>query len=338
MTRSSVLLRLALALAFLSPNVAAAREAIRLAGSALVIAHAAAVADAGVPDTPAAVVATAPMEAAFRAFCAGVGEGTPDAVGALRPMTEAETKACTGAGVVAIADLAFGRDALVLAGAADGPAFSLTRATLFTALAAKVLVDGQLVANPYGRWSEIDATLPDRPIRVIGPPSGSDAAAAFAALLIEPGCRSFAALVDLPPEAGDVCRRLRNDGAFVAASGGTAAALAAVREEAGGLAVVTRSALVAAGPGFAAAAVDGVAPDPAEIAEGRYPATLDLHLVVKTAHRSLVPAFDTFLRAFVTEAEIGPDGRLAARGVVPAPADRRGLMRRDIEALPAAAR
>ncbi len=331
MTRPAAVLRLALPIAFALAAPAAAREAVRIAGSDLVLPYAAAAAET-VPEDPPPVVTPMTGEAAFRAFCSGVGETTPDAVAALRPMTDAETKACTGAGVVAITDLPFGRDALVLAGAADGPVFDLTRATLFTALAAKVLVDGQLVANPYGRWSEIDARLPDRPIRVIGPAPGSDAAAAFAALFLEPGCRSFAALADLPPEVGDVCRRLRDDGALVPGTGGAAAALAAVDREPGSLAFATYGAVARAGGRHRLASVDTIAPDETSIAAGRYAGGLDLHLVVKNAHRALDPAFDRFVRAFVSEGTLGPGGALTTAGFVPASADRRGLMRRDVDA------
>lgn len=306
-----------LAALFAGAAPAAARDVVSIVGAAEATGFARQVAEAaGGPSAGTAVTATGAAEG-FRAFCKGVGDGTPDAVAADRPMTEGEVKTCTGAGVTAIADLLFGADAVVLAAAAGSPISGLGRADVFTAAGAKVLVDGQLLENPYRSWHGVDGGLPDLAIRLIVPAPGSDAAAAFAETVLVPGCRSLPALSDLPPEAGEICARLRADGAVLEGPGGDGRALAVIGAAPGTLAVTTRS-FVAGRPGqLAAVALDDVAPTAAAVADGRYGPTRRLHLYVKTAHRAVIPALEGFLAELASDRAIGPAGYLAAAGMVP---------------------
>lgn len=319
-----------LAVGLSTTSAATAREQVRIIGSALVTRAAADLArQVGGPGADSAIT-TAAEGAAFRAFCSGTGGGTPDAVGALRSISDAELKVCASAGVTAISDLVIGHDAVVIVrGAAFGD-LSLSRGQIFSAIAAKVLVDGQLVASPYARWSEIDDGLPDAPIRVFGPAPGTDLAGAFISLVVEPGCRSFPALEDLPSEAGDICGAVRTDGAYVPQAQGLEAALAAAARDPGTVVVTTMSALAGREGDLRPVSVDGVRPDEETIAGGRYGARLDLHVVVKNAHRAMVPAFDRFLRALVAEGAIGPGGSLTREGLVPVATDVRGKLRREV--------
>ena len=52
----------------------------------------------------------------------------------------------------------------------DGPAFeAFTPTQWYQALAAEVVVDGALVANPNTTWAEVDPSLPDPPILAFVP-------------------------------------------------------------------------------------------------------------------------------------------------------------------------
>lgn len=315
---------------FSTASAASAREEVRIIGSELVTRAAAALAQQTGGAGADSGIAAATQDAAFRAFCSGTGGNTPDAVAALRSISDAELKVCASAGVTAISDLVIGHDAVVIVrGAAFGD-LTLSRGQIFSAIAAKVLVDGQLVASPYARWSEIDDGLPDAPIRVFGPAPGTDLAGAFISLVVEPGCRSFPALEDLPSEAGDICGAVRTDGAYVPQAQGLEAALAAAARDPGTVVVTTMSALAGREGDLRPVSVDGVRPDEETIAGGRYGARLDLHVVVKNAHRAMVPAFDRFLRALVAEGAIGPGGSLTREGLVPVATDVRGKLRREV--------
>src|SRR3546814_8938508 len=64
----------------------------------------------------------------------------------------------------------------------------VTKGQLFLALAAEILKDGKVVANPYKKWSEIDTSLPDIAIQVFGPPPTSGTRDAWVELVMEEGC------------------------------------------------------------------------------------------------------------------------------------------------------
>ena len=53
-------------------------------------------------------------------------------------------------------------------------------------------VDGKLVANPYKTWSDIDPSLPNEKIEVLGPPPTSGTRDAFVELVMDKGCDEFA--------------------------------------------------------------------------------------------------------------------------------------------------
>lgn len=302
---------------------AAARDAVTVVGAREVAALAARTLERlGIPGS----VRAGGTDGGIAAFCAGTGPDTPDAVGALRPLTDAEIKVCTAAGITAVTDLRLGTGAAVLVTGPDGPGPSIGRRQLSEALLAKVLVDGQLIANPFRTWAEIDPALPDRPIRVVGPAPGGDLYAILLDRVIEPGCAASPGLAALPPEAGPVCRTLRRDGAYVAVEGGDAKVVAALAGDPAAVGVVG---LGAAAPPLRRIGLDGVAPDDAAIAAGRYPATFALHLVVKDAHRALVTGLDRLLDALLSEEALGPGGDLAGAGVVaPSAEDRVGLRAR----------
>ena len=114
-----------------------------------------------------------------------------------------------------------GYDGIVLAHSqATAADFDLTEAQLFLALASEVAVDGALVANPYKNWNEIDPSLPDEPIEVLGPPPTSGTRDAFVELVHGRGLRrrsrrSRRSKDDEPrrPSAS----AMRQDGAFIEA-------------------------------------------------------------------------------------------------------------------------
>ena len=65
-----------------------------------------------------------------------------------------------------------------------------------------------------------------------------------------------------------------------------------------------------------------VAPGPAAIADGSYPAARPVHLYVKRRHADTVPGLKDYLGGLLDAAAGGPDGLLTARGLVPlAPAE-----------------
>lgn len=158
----------------------------------------------------------------FKLFCAGSGIDTPDITGASRPMTRAEWELCRANGVWPISQFPIGYDGLTVAISRFSPdEFALTLKDLYSALAARVPVDGQLSDNPYRSWADIRLELPNVPIRVIGPPPSSGTRDSFVELALHPGCDQYAAIASLhatdPNEWTKVCSEIRTDGAYIEA-------------------------------------------------------------------------------------------------------------------------
>ena len=85
-------------------------------------------------------------------------------------MKKSEFDDCQKNGVKDIVEIKIGFDGLTLAQSKQGAPIKLTLAQLFLALAKEVPgPDGKLVANPNKNWSDIDRSLPNIKIEVLGP-------------------------------------------------------------------------------------------------------------------------------------------------------------------------
>jgi len=77
---------------------------------------------------------------------------------------------CNRQGVHEIMEIPIGYDGIVVAFRPDLPAPDISLGQLWLGIAKEVPRDGRMVANPSRRWRDISPALPDRLIRVIGPP------------------------------------------------------------------------------------------------------------------------------------------------------------------------
>ena len=212
-------LLLSTAIAFSLTTLASA-EAIRVVGSSTVFPYSQAVAEEYTARTgnPSPIVESTGTGGGFKAFCSGLGPGTPDMTGASRAIKDSEIESCAENGISAFVEDLIGYDGLSIAHSRDSDTFGLTKTQLFQALAAKVEVDGQIVDNPYQNWSEIDPSLPNSPIVVLGPPPTSGTRDAFVELVMHKGCEEFPAIAALEGDAKkEVCERMRQDGPYVEA-------------------------------------------------------------------------------------------------------------------------
>ena len=109
----------------------------------------------------------------FQIFCGGVGPGPSGHHGRLACHKEVRVRSLACRTVsTAVTEVLIGYDGLSIAHSQPAaPEISLTKAQIFQALAAEVEVDGQVVANPYKNWNEIDASLPRRADHRFRPPA-----------------------------------------------------------------------------------------------------------------------------------------------------------------------
>ena len=130
----------------------------------------------------------------LKLFCAGVGIEHPDVTNASRRIKTSEVKKCAGNGVNDILEVKIGYDGIVFANSRKSEPVSIARKQIFLALAKDVPDPNggeTLVPNPHMKWSDVDVSLPDSEIEVLGPPPTSGTRDAFAELALEGGCKKI---------------------------------------------------------------------------------------------------------------------------------------------------
>ncbi|MEP5518130.1 MAG: substrate-binding domain-containing protein [Bauldia litoralis] len=311
-------------------GAASARDQIRIVGSSTVFPYTQAIAGqfANMTGNPAPVVESTGTGGGMKIFCEGVGEDKADITGASRAMKESEFKACIEGGVDSITEVQIGFDGLSFAHAKDGPDVGFTKAQLFQALAAEVEVDGEVVANPYKKWSEIDSSLPDFEITVFGPPPTSGTRDAWVELVMEEGCEEFPAIEALDEDRmKDVCARMRTDGPFVEAGENDNLIVQRLNADHNAYGIFGYSFLYENLDTMKGAAVDGIAPTTETIADASYPVSRPLFFYIKNAHRGVIPGLDEFIVEYVSEEAMGDGGYLSERGLIPLSPEKRDAVR-----------
>jgi len=301
---------------------AEARDQIRIVGSSTVFPFTSAVAEqfgkGGQFKTP--VVESTGTGGGLKLFCAGVGVDHPDITSASRKIKDSEIESCAKNGVKEITEVKIGFDGIVVANSKAGPKMSLTLAQLWTALAKEVPQDGKLVANPYKNWSEIDASLPNEKIEVLGPPPTSGTRDAFVELALDVGCAEFAEIKALEGDAKKAaCQSIREDGAFIEA--GENDNLIVQKLEANPLAfgVFGYSFLDQNVDKLQASAVNGTDATFETISAGEYPVSRSMYIYVKNAHVGLIPGIKEFVAEYMSDKASGEEGYLVDKGLIPLP-------------------
>jgi phosphate transport system substrate-binding protein len=316
------------AAATLAAGVAQARDQIRIVGSSTVFPYSQAVAEefANATGKPAPVVESLGTGGGFKAFCQGLGADHPDLTGASRAMKASEFKLCAENGVTDISEALIGYDGLSIAvSRASTFDWKLTETQIYLALAAQVPVGGEWKDNPYKKWSEIDASLPDLPILAYGPPPTSGTRDAFVELALHDGCKKLDFV-----KAGKFdskwieqnCSRMRQDGPFVEAGENDNLIVQRLEADPAALGIFGYSFLFENGDKLKAVPVNGVEPNEATIADFSYDIARPLYFYVKNAHRGVIPGLNEFLAEYVSEKALGAGGYLNERGLTPLAADK----------------
>ncbi|MGI6656034.1 MAG: substrate-binding domain-containing protein [Desulfobulbus sp.] len=263
----------------------------------------------------------------IRLFCAGMGRKTPDIAAASRPITPDEIAECRANGVREIVEVRLGYDGIVLAHSRKAPAMHLSSRDLFVALARRIPDpdgSGQLVDNPWTTWNQIDASLPETKIKVLGPGPGSGTRAFFLELIMNRGCDAVLPAADASTEYNEagrrtLCRSLRGDGVYIETGENDDLIVQKLEANPETLGMFGYSFLDRNRDRIQAVALDGDLPNRDSIASGRYIASRPLFFYVKKAHVSKIPGLSEFLAECVNERTWGETGYLADKGLIPAP-------------------
>lgn len=265
----------------------------------------------------------------LKLFCEGVGGKFPDIANSSRRIKPSEVARCAENGVKDIIELKIGYDGIVLANSNAAQPLSLSLRQLWLALAKEVPAGGpgQLKPNPYQKWSEIDPSLPDLRIEVLGPPPTSGTRDAFVELALEGGCKTFDWIGALArsDEARykSLCHTVREDGRFIEAGENDNLIVQKLGANATAFGVFGFSFLDQNAEKVQASRIDGVAPTFETIADGKYPVSRPLFIYVKKAHTSMVPGLSEYVAEFTSPRAWGPEGYLADKGMIPMPEQER---------------
>jgi phosphate transport system substrate-binding protein len=296
-----------------STGAAQARDQIQIVGSSTVFPFATAVAErfGQKTDFNTPVVESTGSGGGIKLFCAGVGADTPDITNASRRIKASEVESCQANGVTPV-EVKVGFDGIVLANDKSGPSISLTRDQIFQALAKQLPNEsGQLVDNPNMNWSDIDPSLPNSKIEVLGPPPTSGTRDAFVELVMEESC----------PEGmnEDACTEIREDGAYIEAGENDNLIVQKLKANPNAYGIFGFSFLDQNSDSVQAAQIDGVEATFDNIAAGDYPVSRSLYFYVKKEHVGVIPGIEQYVAEFTDENTWGPEGYLAEKGLIPLP-------------------
>jgi phosphate transport system substrate-binding protein len=307
-------------------GVAEARDQIRIVGSSTVYPFSTAVAEqfGNKSSFPTPVVESTGSGGGLKLFCAGVGEEHPDITNASRRIKQSEVDTCAANGIPEITEVKVGFDGIVLANSKESDAIDISLEQLWLALAKDVPVNGALAANPYETWSQIDPSLPDVRIEVLGPPPTSGTRDAFVELAMEGGCEGFEEIKVLEGDAhAAACQTIREDGRFVEAGENDNLIVQTLQANPDAFGIFGFSFLDQNLDVLQGSAINGVEPTFDDIADGAYPVSRSLYFYVKNPHVGVVPGLKEYVEEFTSEAASGEDGYLADKGLIPLPdADR----------------
>ena len=300
----------------------AQRDAVRAVGSSTVYPFAKSVAEAFArsnPDAGSPIMESTGTGGGLSLFCSGVGANTPDIANASRRIKADEFATCQANGVTEITEIQVGLDGLAFASAQGGITMNLTPEIVYRALA----------ANPYGEaqtaklWSDVDPSLPAKPILVYGPPSTSGTRDSLKELVLQVGCDAnpeMKALKDSDEDAHDrVCTEVRSDGAFVDQGEQDNLIVQKIEGNPDAVGIFGFSYLEENADKVQGLSMNGIAPTLENITSFSYPVARPLFIYVKNAHLDAIPGLREFVAQWASMWQA--DGPLTAIGLVANPAD-----------------
>jgi phosphate transport system substrate-binding protein len=312
-------------LATTAMGTAHARDQIQIVGSSTVFPFSTAVAEQFGQKTSfkTPVVESTGSGGGMKLFCAGVGEGSPDITNSSRRIKENEFKLCLENGVTPV-EVKIGFDGIVLANSKAGPELSLTREQIFLALAKEIPdASGKLITNPHKTWADVDPSLPNIKIEVLGPPPTSGTRDAFAEIALEGGAKEIEVLAAMRKADKNafkkVAHSIREDGAYIEAGENDNLIIQKLEANSNAFGVFGFSFLDQNADKVKGATVNGVEPEFENIAAGDYKISRSLFFYVKKEHVGVIPGLEEFVAEFTDEETWGEDGYLADKGLIPLP-------------------
>ena len=301
-----------------------ARDQIKIVGSSTVYPFSSSVAEefGATSKFPTPVVESTGTGGGIKLFCAGADINTPDIANASRKMKANELKMCEENGVNDITEALIGFDGIAIAQSSQVKSFNVSKTQLALAVAKEVpSADAKsLVPNPYKKWSDIDASLPNREITVYGPPKSSGTRDSFEELVLQSTFEKMPVYTDLFKKDETANKKykayseIRTDGAYVESGENDNLIVQKLTKNEAAIGIFGYSFLAENKDKVIGLSIDNVLPTVETIANAKYPVARSMYFYIKNQHSKDVPSLKEFTNLFMSEKMIGNDGILSELG------------------------
>lgn len=261
----------------------------------------------------------------IKIFCQGAGLFYADIANASRKMKKSEYLSCQKAGVREIVELKIGYDGIVIASAKSKEKWNFSQKHLFLALAKDVPINGKIVPNPYKKWSQIDKSLPDFKIDIMGPPPTSGTRDAFAELVLEHGAAQIEQLKAIKEKDKDefkkIATSIREDGPWKDMGENDNLIVQALVRSPQSFGVFGFAFAEENKDRIDVATIDNIVPTTIAISSGEYEASRSLFVYLKKQNVPMLDGLKDFILELLSKRAAGKFGYLQARGLIPLPDD-----------------
>ena len=314
-----------------------ARDQIKIVGSSTVYPFSSSVAEelGSTTKFPTPVVESTGTGGGMKLFCSGADINTPDIANASRRIKDKELKMCEQNGVTDITEALIGFDGIAIAQDSKVASFNVTKAQLALAVAEQVpSKDGKsLIANPYKKWSDIDATLPDREIIAYGPPKSSGTRDSFEELVLQHVFEKMDVYTNLYKADEKANKKykaysvIRTDGAYVESGENDNLIVQKLTKNEAAIGIFGYSFLEENKDKVVGLSIDNTLPTAETISSGKYPVARSMFFYIKNAHAKDVKPLKDYANLFMSEKMIGEDGILGELGLIVLPEEERTAAR-----------
>jgi len=322
-------------------NSAATSSDIRVVGSSTVYPFSTKVAqEFGNKTGHKVIVESTGSGGGHKLFCEGAGDGTADVTNSSRRQKKSEFDKCASNGVEGVIEVKIGFDGIVMANSLDAPTVNMGLKDVYLAFAKQVPTsdtDCTMQANPYKKWSEVNAALPDNVIEAYGPPPTSGTRDAFVEIAMEGGAKKIPCLAALRKSDKKafktISHTLREDGKWIDGGENDNALVQTLVNTPTAVGVFGYSFLDQNTDKIKGTNMDGAEPTFENISSGKYPVSRSLFFYVKKDHVGRTPGLQEYALEFTSDQAWAPGGYLEEIGLVPLPPAERQKYRLAVENL-----
>ncbi len=263
----------------------------------------------------------------FKRFCTGLEAIHPDVVVTSRGMTLKELERCRDRGVSEVIRIKIGDEAIVFAAEKSSKPIPLTpqfqwRAFSYDVFEEEMESASPIISNPHKKWSDLDKSLPNQPIKLLAPAKDSAQYNSFKELGMAAGCRKYEWIKVMKyhrhfrTHYKALCYRARKDGAVIHTTEGDASMADRIASDKASIGMLSFSEWNKGDDRLQAMSVDGVMPTLASIKNGSYPLVRSHYVYIKKDNLDRVSGLQKLIDGIASDAAIGKSGYLTKMDLV----------------------